>query len=318
MVNMRFRMKSLSLSFIVIVFVCACNNQPEKKEVKPIVKEKKDSSKKKHDEWDILEKDKLIASVSDTAALLKKFFTPDTIIAIRAFWKNDTNKLIRIALWKPDADAKYNMNISQDGFCHTNIDTILKVPLTGKWNADAGNRAERYVVIFTTLNFADNHEMGGGHFTGANFGAAYIEREKGDTCLHAVGFQRSFVTAGNWGFPADSIALTDFGKDYALDIQSGFTQSGEYSNVQTYYAIPFFNSIFTLQQEDTYDADWYDSTQSESVIKTMQLIQNNNTYSDIKVRIENSSYDKTKRRQVTKKNTEYYTWNEEADDYEKK
>ena len=83
-------------------------------------------------------------------------------------------------------------------------------------------------------------------------------------------------------------------------------------------AIPFFNPIFTLQQEDTYDADWYDSTQSESVIKTMQLIRNNNTYSDIKVRIENSSYDKTKHRQVTQKITEYYTWNEDADDYEKK
>src|ERR1700722_12312171 len=89
-------MKAIVL--ILLIFACACNNPPAKKAIVSL--KKKDTTARKQIKWGGRMEEVKLSSL-DTITLLKKFFEPDTII----------NK---IAIWKPDPEAKLNMIRSAD------------------------------------------------------------------------------------------------------------------------------------------------------------------------------------------------------------
>jgi hypothetical protein len=302
-------MKSLSLISISLVFVCACNNPPLKKEI--IVTKRKDTLVKKPMEWEVLEKERRIRSITDTVTLFRKLFRPDTIIRKKLYWKSDTVSPKMIAVWNPDADAKFNMNISEDGKCYTNIDSIIKIP-------PSRMAKESYLVVFTTIQYMDDGGPGGCHGCGADYGCAYIVKNQDSGWFSIKEFDRNITRSGNWGVPADSIALVDFGGCYALDISDGYAGSGEVTQAEEFYSIPDFREVFSLQSEDSFDADGFDSTRTGDVSKAMSFVpgKKNNSYKDIKITIENTHYSKQKKKHITEKTTEYYSWGEDEGKYE--
>jgi len=289
------RIFQITLGLIILLYGC---QGPAAKKVTNTVKTK-DTIADKESELDKMRKKQYVRSVKDTMEILKKFFKPDTIITTHTFWKADTSKLVKVAMWKPDADAEFGMNVSEDGKCHTNIDTIMEIP---------GSKATKYLIVFTTLQIMNDNSLGGCHGCGANYGAAYLVFDKPSGVYGIEHFERNFAAAGNFGAPADSIALTDFGGCYALLISSGFTNSGECTGFETFYDVTNLSSVFALQDCDIYDA--YDSTESTSIIKTMSFVPGkiSHEYKDIKVSVENTYFSKPKKRDITEKSTKYYTW----------
>jgi|GEM_PF-5610039 len=300
-------MNRLPLYLIIIVVVLFSCKRATQNEIKVV--RQKDSVAEKKGELQRMKEKQYVRSVKDTVEILKKFFSPDTIITMPTFWKHDTGKIVKVAIWKPDADAEFNMNISEDGKCHTNIDTIMEIP---------GSKGERYLIVFTTLEVMKDSSLGGCHSCGADYGAAFLVYDKPSGVYGIENYTRKFTSAGNFGGTSDSIALTDFGRDYALLIRSGFTQSGECMETDEFFDARFFDAIFTVQGCDIYDA--IDSTESTSVIRNMSFLPGagHNGYKDIKVSVVNSYFSKPTKNQVTEKSTEYYTWNGNEGRYEKK
>jgi hypothetical protein len=103
-------MKTLTtIPFVCLLLLYSCKNEVKKVAV---VQPKKDSIKKKQFVTNTLGNVKYVKWVTDTKALLKMFFAPDTIIN-------------REAWWKPDPDAQVNMQVGDDGYCRTVVDTVI-------------------------------------------------------------------------------------------------------------------------------------------------------------------------------------------------
>jgi hypothetical protein len=282
------------LTFILLIFVCACNN--------PHVAEDIVSAKKK----DTVNRDNLyhqthdwhVDSPFDTVKLLQAFFDP-----IRVDKK--------IAIWKPSPEDKLNMNLSDDGYCHTNIDTIIKVPYKKTY------RDEVYWVVFTTLVYDNDGVFAGScHWCGANYGIA--ELVKDGYTYKVQCFNKNFATMGQSGHKADSLGIQKFGgdqywDDYALFITSDWQGSGGYFKDIYYYNIDDsrpIHEIFNCRMVD-YQSELDEKgneTDDEIDRKITFLPDSERRYASIKIACEHT-YENDRKKPVDVKSTTYYYWN---------
>ncbi len=282
-------MKSLSLSFIVFVFVCGCNNQPAKKEVVAVAKKLTVSNQ--------IDSDKVIKSISDTNALLRKFFAPDTIIN-----KN--------AKWKPDPDAKFNMSVSDDGYCYTCIDTIFKIEDEKK----SYHHLPLYFIIFITRQ---NYRNGVCNCASCKltYGYARISGKALES------FSRNSLTSFNDTYGMnDSITLKKIGKgNYVLDIINGYQGSAFYE-FETLYDINTFSEVFRFQCLNTHEDMFGDTSGYRKAYERKLIIipnKKNEEYDDLKIITTETTYNiETEKKRTTKVSNKYYSWNSSSEQYE--
>ena len=230
-----------------------------------------------------------VKSPYDTVGLLKLLFNPATME------KN-------LAAWKPDPDAKLNMQVSDDGYCYTNVDTIIKLP-------------DAWLVIFTTIAYDTLGLPIGVHAYGANYGCAKIVMANGK--YNIAKFNRWFTTRGSYGNKADSIGIVKAGRDYLLFIVSGFTNSGETIENIDYYETNSFTNVFSYASYDSDDGLYDDSTKVEVMKRKMEFVPNGSAfYNDITLTTDKKHFSETKKKFVHDVSVELYQWDKHHNNYQ--
>ena len=126
-------MKSLPLLFFCTLVLFSCNNKSESSSNTLSVSQKSFTKT-------IPQNNNIyLKNIKDTVELLKVFFDVDTV--------KD-----KVALWSPDMDGRFNVNISDDEYCHTNLDTIISIP-----------DHNEYFLVFTTFNCQKNGQHSNSH-----------------------------------------------------------------------------------------------------------------------------------------------------------
>lgn len=302
-------MKTFVILFLLAVTLFGCHTG-EQKSVKKDTPEK-DSVKNK-----VIKElgDIYLTSPFDTTGLLTILFDPDTVIN-------------NVALWVPDADASFNMNVSEDGYCHTNIDTILKVP---------NGKGTNYLVIFSTFEYGSKGEKENYHACEVNYGMTELVPQtlvSGETVnlpdstmknahytmrYRVTRFLRNFTTAGSWG-DGGKISLANFG-DYVLHISWEYTGTGLFHNLEEYYSTDDGKLLFSYASSYTNENSFfYEGGGDEKVIKrTLEIIPHKiNDWSELKLHCRLTRFDTTQHKLPDSVYTEYYEMNEQGNAYEK-
>jgi hypothetical protein len=294
----------LLFSFFLLVLVCAAYIY-QQQAIQDAVKKAPAKHKKEGptDRTDIVGSFTL-DSPKDTEKLLQILFEPVKI-------KGDT------AIWKPYPQARLNMHVCDDGMCHTNIDTIIRIPYTD-------TSKDEYLILLTTMLYdtATGEQVFGAHVDKANYGYAFVDKYMGHYMVSA--FDVDFTDIGCWGgVQGDSVWLQRVGKDnYALGISSGYTNSGQTTETAELFDLNGMTPIFSFDFYDD-DAGLADSTdpQYQQLYEHMEaklvLIPNkkNTDWYDIKLVTDSNHY--AHHKLVTTVNTELYRWNENDARYEK-
>ena len=143
------------------------------------------------------------------------------------------------ALWKPNYYERMSIGISADGYCHTNIDTILY--FTSK------NLKKNACVILTTYKYHykknDSTKLSKGdcHFCGVPLGIAlFQENKEKNWTLYA--FEKQFASLGSFGTinkDKDKISLVEMGNSWTcLSLKNGINGNmGEYEGFEHFYSI---------------------------------------------------------------------------------
>jgi hypothetical protein len=269
---------------LLAVLLCSCNNPAQKR-----------AEHKNTDSISKMEMQELhqLQSLKDTVAILKKFFNPDTIIH-------------KIALWKPDPEAKFNMDISDDGLCHTNIDTIITIPRLCGTDKD-------YLIVFTTIGYSAHGQYG----RPANYSCAYVHSNWATKGVYSIeSFQRNFTTAGMLDSPKGNVALRKIGNcSYALDVTTGY-QGDKVMEYESLFSLPYLVELFSFQN---FKGGGVDSTSEYYDGIETNLTYSSKTgcdYDDMNVETLHTYFDRDKHKTVREKTTKHYSWDDETSQYE--
>jgi hypothetical protein len=160
----------------------------------------------------------------------------------------DSNKFVDSSgevLWRPNFHERLQLLVSDDGFCHTQVDTILYFR-----NHDQENCA---VVIFANYHyFLDDfdHEVlkrGGSHFEGVRLGIAlFAETEEKEWCL--IDFKKYFTNLGYFGElhsgreDTAEFSLKKLRKDWmCLSLKQGIGgNTGVFWGYETFFSLDYY------------------------------------------------------------------------------
>lgn len=258
--------KLFSILFIVVILFTGCSNN-----CKP--------QKEKSDLYSSLKS----ISIKDTADILQKFFSP-----IRIDHK-------KTAVWKPEMDDYFNLPISEDSLCRTNIDTILEV------------KPYKYLIIFRTEGFRDNGNKQTCHICSPVYGIASVEKD--DSVYNITNFSKNLIAAGSFGNGYDTLKVEKFGKDFSLlRFSSSYVGTSTETLTNTYFELEHYKQVFSYF---TYRAVG-DSTELDPEYTNIeqQLIhipgKEFNDRDDIKLDGYITSYDTKLKKYIKKKQVEYY------------
>lgn len=293
-------MKNYFLIFLLLV-ACSCVHTTKKQTIPKDVSGDRNTDKKDSILEDTLHKSTFCAvretyidSPFDGIKLVRLLFAPVKM-------EGDT------AYWRPDADARFNMCISEDSLCHTNIDTIFD---------ERTNLGINKIVIFTTMPYDLDDHIDGGHYQGANYGAAklvYVGKR-----YRLDNFERNFATAGSFGNKADSIWRQSTGNgSYLLAIESSYVGTGAVINTMSFYE--FNGNIQCLLSFDSYNSNdgMYDTNDinNDEISRKPVFMMGSST--PLKIITKHKHYDSHEHKFVVDLSTRYYRWNEELNGFEK-
>lgn len=187
--------------------------------------------KKNSSNWDFGTKD-----------TLRLFHTLDPLSIMDRLFDQPKYDSLGYALWRPNFNERLQFNVSEDGLCHTRIDTLML------WK----DRDQRQcaVLVFSTEHFGystanhDSMEITECHFCGAAIGAALLfQQDDGQWRLYW--FEKYFTSIGIWGeYSKDRhygawISLRQIGDQWTcFSIRDMISfQSGEFWSYEYWYSI---------------------------------------------------------------------------------
>jgi hypothetical protein len=202
-----------------------------------------------------VENEKIVTPFSslEPDSLLKYLFDNPTII-------DSTGE----AKWKPNYSEQQNVYVSQDGFCYTEVDTIIyheymhddyaTVVLATHWYNASGNRLSC-------------------HSCGVTLGVVYLTLNK-DSKWALLGFNKSIGECGSWGSFNGTISVNQLCKSLcALVIRSGIHGNHGYtSGYETWYDLSRpsrFNEMIKYRYHDSNEGAIGSSGYTEE--KTVEL-----------------------------------------------
>jgi hypothetical protein len=285
-------MKYVTTILIASFFIVACHQSG--KPVKELTK-KGDSLKPNNLSGNY------ILSPYDTTGLLTKLFDPDTIIR-------------KVALWEPDKDAEFNMIVSDDGYCHTRLDTIMTGPT---------DQAINYIVLFITEGYhGKENERDRCHACGVNYSLAtlstgltssQIPRPPGDEILY---FNRNICMCGGWG-TGGKVSVDSLG-EIVLHISSKWTGTSVQTNHEDYFDLTNGRLIFTYvslcSNEMNGDRNSGDFGKTSKDLIKLKL---NNGWNDIQLKCQTEKWNTTEHKFINSYSNEYYRMNDDGTRYER-
>ena len=161
--------------------------------------------------------------------------------------------------WVPDLEERATFVVSDDGYCHTKLDTVITYTINGY------SGEETYaLVVFATYAYYDGEPITC-HACAPEMGAAQFVRTGEGWELER--FRKFLGRFGGWGDPGDA-ALVHLGQaQVALEIASGFTGQGYTYSYSVWFNLldwgDAFPEIFEYQEvygpggcEEECDAEW--------------------------------------------------------------
>ena len=140
-------------------------------------------------------------SIIINAQVDKSFSTLEEKSVLKRLFDNAEFNSNGEILWKPNYSEAINNQVSDDNFCHTNIDTIMYY---------RENNYDNAIVIFTTYKYK-NGEKESCHACSPTFGIATFERSI-NTNWELKQFEKNLMHSGIYGEP-DKLFLTKIGKE---------------------------------------------------------------------------------------------------------
>ncbi|XZF14329.1 hypothetical protein ACTHGU_21315 [Chitinophagaceae bacterium MMS25-I14] len=172
---MRRKLYMILLALPAIIFSnCSSNNERKQFAAEQEIRIKKPATKAEESVFDSL----------DRTNLMKRLFDNPW------FDSND------VALWKPNYYERMNFPVSNDGMCHTAVDTVM-------YFTDREKR-QCAVVILATYNYQVNEfsnnkpEISDCHFCGVPIGIVLLAQHE-DKKWHLYRFEKSFARLGYFG-----------------------------------------------------------------------------------------------------------------------
>ena len=211
------------IAFTLACFLIACNQSvsnktdDEKKSTKTTSENNKtttiDSSIIETDNSTLIVKDEISFASYDIKTILKRLFDSQKI--------NSNNEV----LWKPNYYERMNFVVSDDGYCHTKVDTLITYDTNKK------------LIIFETSK--EGYEC---HACAPTISIAIlIKDENGIWKLDF--FEKKFIQYGSWG-KTDSYGVAKLGSNfYCLKLRSKVDgNQGYFSGWEVYYSIKNYYS----------------------------------------------------------------------------
>lgn len=139
-------------------------------------------------------------------------------------------------IWKPNFYEKFQFNVSYDGRCYTNLDTVMEYTSYGKKHA---------LLIFTTYGFENRNQQYDCHACAPDLSVARFtyEEEKNGWLLDRM--EKYLGRHGSWGYMGPR-GLQKIGpEEYALQLSGGHTGQGYTVTWTSFHDLESFKSIFT-------------------------------------------------------------------------
>lgn len=188
----------------------------------------------------------------DRESLLIWLFDSDSI--------NNANEV----LWKPVSFSDIvNSNVSDDGFVHTMLDTILYYTVMGSSHA---------VAVFETFHYV-NGQINTCEECGAQLSAALFD-DAGDQRWQIVKFQKHFTTLGTYGMNGE-VGITQFGhEEWCLQLGYHWAGQGLYGEYVSFFSLGDFQRKFqfTVHEDNTAKFEFPDPERTYSFDRSMHFI----------------------------------------------
>lgn len=167
---------------------------------------------------------------------------------LRLLFDAEEYSLERGGKWSPDFEEGLIFNVSDDGYCHTHLDTAMMVPLY------AGEESEDLslaVLVFTTYEYHGD-DRADCHGCAPDISVALYEEAEDEWSLRA--FRKHITQLGSWGVRGD-LAVVQIGEGhYALDMSAGFSGQGYTTGWSQLISLSTYNDLDELAMIMTYDS----------------------------------------------------------------
>ena len=184
------------------------------------------------------------------------------------------------ALWKPNFSEKINNLVSDDGFCHTILDTVMYYSVYEDHYA---------LIVFSTFKY-DNGLRESCHVCAPIIGLATFKRTL-DTNWELNKFQKNFMFDGSYGKrnKLDLIKLGDY--RYCLTCSGGYGNNGSFESWVQYYSLEEdddFNVVFSYSKYIS-DEAFYAGEKGSSQESSIKFIHTKNPYYTIVLNTKSST-----------------------------
>ncbi len=187
----------------------------------------------------LLMQTKIFAQGSDFA--VKSFTDPNILIKL---FDSRTTIVSGRGVWKPNFFEKLTFNVSYDGRCYTNLDTIMQYVSYGKSYG---------LLIFTTYGFEKPNQQYDCHACSPDVSAALFAYDEDRKLWALEAFEKHLTNHGSWGQMAAK-NLRKVGKEaYVLELSSCYMAMGEGGCATTFYEPDlWFKLIFSEKTHNSY------------------------------------------------------------------
>lgn len=164
---------------------------------------------------------------------------------ITQLFESNTFKNENEGLWKPNLYDKVNMPISDDGFCHTIVDTIIYSSI---------NDYENAIVIFSSREYTNGIAVSCHACSVMLSIATFTKVDKG---WELTQFKKRFTNAGQYGERGGYYKIVRLGKDlncllHHAEIDGG---QGYFSGYNTFYSLEGYDDYKEVFQYRYYDTN---------------------------------------------------------------
>lgn len=175
----------------------------------------------------------------------KSFTTLDYKTVMIHLFDKVTYNARQEALWKPNYAERLNLSVSDDGFCHTVMDTTMYY---------TSGETKHAVVIFATYEYQSGVKVSC-HACAPTLSIATFAKENGED-WQIVQFKKDFVSFGAWGKMLGRLGIEKLGEDfYCLKIQSAIDGNQGYERgITAYYSLneyERFDEVFSYVYYDS-------------------------------------------------------------------
>lgn len=193
----------------------------------------------------------------------RNFDLEDPITLLSRLFDADTFSAEGEAFWEPMTYAdELSANLSDDGWMHTRLDTILFYTTY---------EIERAVAVFETLHY-ENGTISDCHVCGAQISVAIFDKSA-EGNWHIERFAKHLTTLGGGGYGGE-IGLAQFGENQTcLSLQMSWLGQGVYAEYLSFLNLEDLEKVFNLTiHEDNMGVLGEDSERAYSFDKAIHLL----------------------------------------------